>query len=1111
MVRTTISPVLRHIRKLVADSTARQTTDVELLRRFGAERDEDAFAELMRRHGPLVLRVCRRVLGHEQEAEDAFQAAFLVLARRAESIRKGESVGSFLYGVAYRIALKERGKRSQRLRREQHQQQPMPTSPVSEVAFRELQMLLDEGLNRLPEKYRTPFVLCCLEGKSKSEAARELGWKEGTVSSRLAQARKELKQFLSQNGVTLTAALTATGIAENAATACVSPLLAASTLRTAMSFASAAPAMLEMAKAVQLAESALGSMTSLPWKAATALLLTVCLVAGGAGLAHRGETAKPAPASKLPQTTPGGTQRAERQDEKARTDRYGDPLPEGALARLGTVRFRQGSLVRQVAFSPDGKMVACAGSGRGICLWDAATGKELRQIGAASEGLALAFSPDGKHLLCVFDAKGGGTARYETATGRKAIALPDGVGGFPIGLAYAPDGKTIAAGESRSNRIQFFDAATGAKRKMEIRADKPDEVFKIAWSPDSKKLTGVGHDGSVRLWDAIEAKELAQWKAHEKEIYSVAFSPDGKTLATGSEDETICLWDVATHKRMHTLDGKHRQVRSLIFDREGSLLASGHRDGTIALWDASQGKEIRRWLAHPHGVATLDFSPDGKTLVSGSACGPRLWDVATGTEARPFSGHTAAVFCLSFSPDGKRMRSLGIEMKLLDWDVTNWRQTPPLKRLPPDKSTALRSYVFSPRGDVAVSFEKDGAMRLWDVAAEKERATLGKLNRKEVSGGFGSVELSPDGRLLAIGLKSGGAVIWDTTAGVERWRLKGSNPYTLCLAFSGDGKKLAVGSAGGKATIGLWDLTTGKNLVDFPSKVRIDSLAFSPDAKVLASTSSASGSSTQLWNAATGRLLRSFASAPLHGAAISPDGKWLAGTGDETGRKVHVWEVSTGLEVRAFPGHPSGALSIAFAPDGRMLASGGVDSTILLWDFTGRMKDGRLQTAKWTLRELEKRWIDLASNAGPQAVQALWDLVASPEQSVPLLRQRIKPIEPADAKRVQRLMNDLDSEDFPTRNKATQELKSIVEGAAPALQKRLAEKPSLEMRQRIKQILDSLDPSADPKRLRELRSIQVLEYIGTPEARDYLRALLKGIAEARLTSEAKAALERLAK
>jgi RNA polymerase sigma factor (sigma-70 family) len=1111
MARTPLGAVLRHIHSLAGAAAARHLTDLNLLRRFADEQNEDAFAEIMRRHGPLVLSVCRRVLGHEQDAEDAFQATFLVLARKAGSIRKGESVGSFLYGVAYRIAMKERGKLAQRRQREQPVQQPTPAGPLYEAAFRELQMLLDEGLNRLPEKYRTPFVLCCLEGKSKSEAARELGWKDGTVSSRLAHARKELQLFLARKGVTLAAVLTAAGIAENVAGAGVPPLLAASALRTARLFASSSSAVVETARAVQLAESVLRSMPVLPWKTATVLVMVVCLAAGGAGMAYHSEPVEQAPASEPPKSTASAPRKSVREEEKPRTDRYGDPLPEGALARLGTVRFRQGYFTHQVAFLPDGKTVACAGAGRGLCLWDTAAGKELRQITPMPHALSLALSPDGKRIACAFDGTKGGTALYEIASGRKTIELA-GPGSHRL-LAYAPNGKTIAATAPTGGAIYFFDAATGAKRKAELSCGQ-DSVFWLAWSPDSRKLAWIGEKGLIHLCDAVKGEEIAAWKGHDKHAHAVAFSPDGKILATGGMDETIRLWDVATHKELHVLDGKHQYVRVVTFSHDGRMLASGHGDGTIALWDVEKGRMLPRWQAHCFTVSSLDFSPDDKRLASGAVweCGPRLWDVATGSEVRPFAAHTAPVERMLFSPDGKRLRSLGREKKILDWDLTNGRETMHFQWPCGPAAGVWDNLILSPRGDVVASWGHDDDMiRLWDTATGKERRTLGKFpNGTKRSQFLIEVEFSPDGRLLAVGTRDGTVSVWDVDAGVERQQLKGLAWQVFCVAFSRDGQKIAAGTGRGSPTIALWDVKTGKRLADFSSTERVDRLAFSPDDKMLASASW-TGSAPRLWDATTGRLIRPLEVAPgLYDIAFSPNGKWVAGAGEDKDQKVHVWEVITGLEVRSFPGHIGAVMSIAFAPDGRALVSGGVDSSILLWDFTGRMEDGRLQAVKWTTRELEKRWIDLGS-AGPQAVQALWDLVAASEQAVPLLRQRIKPAESVDAQRVERLIRDLDSDDFQTRTKATEELEKIVDGAEPMLRKTMAEKPSLEMRQRIQQVLSKLEPSTSAERMRALRAIQVLEYTGTAEAKKHLRTLAMGLPDARLTREAKAALERWAK
>src|SRR5262249_37021487 len=177
-------------------AAAGEPADDVLLERFTAQREQAAFEALVQRHGPMVLGVCRRVLGHEQDAEDAFQAVFCVLARKAGSIRRGRAVGGWLYAVACRIARQAKASQVRRRMRERELPDvPAPDNPP-ECVWRDLWPILDEEVSRLPERYRRPFVLCHLEGKTNEEAAAELGCAPGTVGSRLTRARQRLRAHL---------------------------------------------------------------------------------------------------------------------------------------------------------------------------------------------------------------------------------------------------------------------------------------------------------------------------------------------------------------------------------------------------------------------------------------------------------------------------------------------------------------------------------------------------------------------------------------------------------------------------------------------------------------------------------------------------------------------------------------------------------------------------------------------------------------------------------------------------------------------------------------------------------------------------------------------------
>jgi RNA polymerase sigma factor (sigma-70 family) len=196
--------LLRHVRRLLVGRCA--APDGELLERFARRGDEAAFAALMQRHGPLVWGVCRRVLGREQDAEDAFQATFLVLARKAQSVRRAGSVGSFLYGVAYRLSVRARADAARRGRHERQAAGLAPSASPDDVTWRELREVLDAELARLPERYRAPLLLCYFEGLTQDEAARQLGWKKRTVKARLDYGRELLRGRLARRGLPLAAA-----------------------------------------------------------------------------------------------------------------------------------------------------------------------------------------------------------------------------------------------------------------------------------------------------------------------------------------------------------------------------------------------------------------------------------------------------------------------------------------------------------------------------------------------------------------------------------------------------------------------------------------------------------------------------------------------------------------------------------------------------------------------------------------------------------------------------------------------------------------------------------------------------------------------------------------
>ncbi len=222
--------VLDYLRRFASRGPA-TGPDQDLVQRFATQADDNAFAALLARHGPMVLHVCRRVLHHSQDAEDAFQATFLVLARKAASLQRRESVGNWLYGVAYRVALNARAAAARRAAHEARAIANPTGEPLAEISLREAHALLDEEMSRLSERYRAPLVLCCLEGMARDEAARQLGWSLGTLKRRLERGRELLRTRLTRRGLTLPAAFGAALLGQGLAQAELPVALGRATLQ----------------------------------------------------------------------------------------------------------------------------------------------------------------------------------------------------------------------------------------------------------------------------------------------------------------------------------------------------------------------------------------------------------------------------------------------------------------------------------------------------------------------------------------------------------------------------------------------------------------------------------------------------------------------------------------------------------------------------------------------------------------------------------------------------------------------------------------------------------------------------------------------------------------
>jgi RNA polymerase sigma factor (sigma-70 family) len=1094
MGKITAGVLMRHLRRLAPGGQADPATDGDLLRRYATQRDEAAFAVLVRRHGPMVWNACRRALRDHQDAEDVFQATFLVLAKKAGTVRWRDSAAGWLYAVALRLAARARCQAARRPL--SAVVEPAAPDPFEAMSARDLLAALDEELAALPERYRGPAVLCWLEGRTQQEAARLLGWSLRTLRRRLERGKQLLHARLTRRGMTLTVALAAPALAnavppnslEGAACGAASPRAAA------------------LARA--LLPSAVGKV-----RAALALAL-VCFLAVGVGLAVFRPPEEPAVGDRKEEqkvaARPAPTPR--------RTDALGDPLPTDAVLRLGSVRFRNRSS-QGVAFSPDGKWLACGGSDPRILLWDPQTGKEMRTLLGPKQGVwALAFSPDGKYLAGAgFD---GIVPLWDVATG-KTVRQLKGVKDSVRAVAFSPKGDLLAAGDAA---VRLWDAETGNVLHT-FEVEKGD-ISSVAFDPDGRVVAASCGDKAVRVWDVAGGKLLHRLPVGLGAFAAVAFSADGKTLVTVGEKETL-LWDPASGKKLGALAGS-KGGSCGVFSPDGKLLAVGGSDQRVHVWDWQTRKELLQTRRHPDRVRSLAFSPDGQVLASvGDATPVHLWDTATGQPKLALPGHQERLNSVAYTPDRGRILTCAWDGTARMWDARTGKELLQLE-VGPDKGKTFESWqhpeflgkiVVSPDGKLAAVTRGDGTVVVCDLATGKE------VRRYQAR----CLAFSPDGKWVAVAgggatgaNASGGTIaLYDRATGELRRELRGHLTAVVELTFAPDSQTLF---SRGQVHFGLrsgdpgdderkhvraWDVATGKQRRSIGDGSYPNAMTLAPDGRTVAVVGR-SERTVFLLEALTGGQ-RGEVTADKNNmtfeVAFSPDGRTLA-TAD-MGGAVRLWELPSCREIGRLEGHRGWVQTVAFSPDGTRLVSGGLDTTGLVWDVS-RFTKRPAKAAALTEAELEACWEDLGGSA-TRAYPAFARLLAAPKRAAAFLGGRVKPAPSADAWRLAALLAGLGNEQFQAREQATRELEKLGEVALPALRKALAGDPPLEVKRRLEVLLEKMEGASLPSEtLRPVRAVEVLEYIGTAEARAIVERLARdGAAEARLTREAEAALRRM--